>query len=99
VTLDPEGYPVIPGRYGQIEWFSRSELAVYSVHPRISKRLWATPGVRRHQTGDLEMRALFPVEGLGEVVAVIRAKPWGGPRAGAARESGRGPGQTGTSAA
>src|SRR5215831_14744486 len=74
VTADAEGYPVIPGRYGQIEWFDGQDLAVYSDHPRIFAKIWAIPGVRRHQTGDQEMRAVFLPEALEQVAGVIRAR-------------------------
>ena len=74
VTTDAEGFPVIPGRYGRIEWFDRRQLAVYSDRPRLFLKLWAIPGVRRHQTGDDEMRAIFPPEALEQVAAVIRAR-------------------------
>ncbi len=62
IQADAEGFPIIPGRYGQIEWFDGTELAVSSDRPRLFAKLWAIPGVRRHQTGDREMRAVFPVE-------------------------------------
>jgi len=78
VRLDVEGFPVIPARYGQIEWFDGADLAVYTARPRLFARIWAISGVRRHQTGDTEMRALFPPEALARVAAVIRAKRWGG---------------------
>jgi hypothetical protein len=78
VRQDAEGYPIIPGRYGQIEWFDEVELAVYCDRPRLFGKLWAIPAVRRHQTGDHEMRAVFPPEALDQVVGVIRAKRWGG---------------------
>jgi hypothetical protein len=78
VRLDAEGCPVIPGRYGQIEWFDGTDLAVYTARRRLFTRIWAIPGVRRHQTGDAEMRAIFPPEVLVHVAAVIRAKRWGG---------------------
>lgn len=78
VRQDAEGYPIIPGRYGQIEWFDEVEFAVYCSHPRLFGKLWAIPGVRRHQTGDHEMRAIFPPEALDQVAGVIRAKRWGG---------------------
>jgi len=35
-------------------------LAVYCDHPRLFRKLWAIANVRRHQTGDREMRAVFP---------------------------------------
>ena len=74
VQSDVEGYPIIAGRYGQIEWFDGRDLAVYTNRPRLFAKLWAIPGVRRHQTGDDEMRALFVPEALKEVARVIRAR-------------------------
>ena len=74
IQADAEGFPIIPGRYGHIEWFDSRELAVYSDRPRLFAKLWAIAGVRRHQTGDREMRAVFPVETLKQVAAVIRAQ-------------------------
>jgi len=74
VQLDVEGFPIIPGRYGQMEWFDGRDLAVYTNRPRLFAKLWAIPGVRKHQTGDTEMRALFPPEALERVAAVIRAR-------------------------
>ena len=73
VRADAEGFPIIPGRYGQIEWFDGQDLAVYANRPRLFARLWAIPGVKRHQTGDTEMRAVFPPEALEQVATVIRA--------------------------
>ena len=73
VRADAEGFPVIPGRYGRIEWFDGSDLAVYSDRPRLFGKLWAIPGVKRHQTGDSEMPAVFPVEALDQVARAIRA--------------------------
>jgi hypothetical protein len=73
VRADAEGFPVIPGRYGQIEWFDGRALAVYCDHPKLFRKLWAIANVRRHQTGDSEMRAVFPPEALAQVAAVIRA--------------------------
>ena len=58
---------MIPGRYGQITWSGGPELAVYCDRPRLFQRLWAIPGVRRHQTGDREMRALFPPDAIYDV--------------------------------
>jgi hypothetical protein len=69
VVLDAEGFPIIPGRYGRIEWYCdgvncwwcalprRLALAVHSDHPRVFQKLWTIPGVMRHQSGDAEMRA------------------------------------------
>jgi hypothetical protein len=74
VAFDAEGFPVIPGRYGQIEWFDGTELAVYADRPRLFARLWAIKGVRRHQTGDNEMRAVFATGALQQVARVIKAR-------------------------
>jgi hypothetical protein len=74
ITRDAEGFQVIPGRHGRIEWFDGRDLAVYSDHPRLFEKLWAIPGVRRWQTGDQEMRALFPPEALEQVAGAIRAR-------------------------
>lgn len=74
VTADAEGYPAIPGRYGRVEWFDGRDLAVYCNRPRLFVKVWAIPGVRRHQTGDQEMRATFPPEALEQVAGVIRAR-------------------------
>ena len=74
VTKDSQGFPIIPGRYGRIEWFDGRDLAVYCDRLRLFAKLWAIPGVRRHQTGDHEMRATFPPEALEQVAGVIRAR-------------------------
>src|SRR5205807_3286548 len=46
--------------------------ALYSDRPRLFEKLWAIPGVRRHQTGDTEMRAVFPPDALEQVALVIK---------------------------
>ncbi len=74
VLADAEGFPIIPGRLGQIEWHDGIDLAVYTDRPRLFAKLWAIPGVQRHQTGDREMRALFPPEALEQVAGAIRAR-------------------------
>src|SRR5947209_17792670 len=64
VRADAEGFPVIPGRYGRIEWHcdgvnchacplpGQLALAVYTDRPRLFSKIWSIPGVRRYQTGD-----------------------------------------------
>jgi hypothetical protein len=75
VKTDAEGFPIAPGRYGQLEWYGEAGVcAVWTDRPRLFSRIWAVPGVRHHQTGDREMRAIVPIEGLGAVAAVIRAR-------------------------
>jgi hypothetical protein len=67
---------VIPGRLGRIEWHDPEgrELAVYTDRPRLFARLLAVPGIRRHQTGDQELRALFPAAVLPKVAHLIKAR-------------------------
>jgi hypothetical protein len=87
VIPDSEGFPVVPGRYGHIEWYcdgadchscqlpGKLALAVHSARPRMFDKLLAIPGVRRWQTGDQEMRAVFEAPGpLAEVARVIGAR-------------------------
>jgi len=86
VVADPEGFPIILGRYGQIEWYcdgvrcwscalrGQFALAVYTDRPRLFEKLWAIPGVKRHQTGATAMRAVFPPEALEQVAAAVKAR-------------------------
>lgn len=74
VAVDVEGWPVIPGRYGQIEWYcdgiechscpmsGRFGLAVYTDRRRMIPKLAAIPAVRKYQTGDDEARLVFEPE-------------------------------------
>jgi len=109
VQADAEGFPIIPGRYGRIEWHcdgvnchscalpGQVALAVYTERPRLFSKIWSIPGVRRHQTGDSEIRAVFPVEALEQVATVIRAKRWGGTGGGCSENFRSKPGQMATS--
>ena len=74
VAQDAEGRPVIPGRYGRLEWHDERPIAAYCDRPRLFARLWAVPGVRRWQVGDHEARALVPVDRLSEVAVLIQAR-------------------------
>jgi len=76
IVLDDEGWPFIPGKYGQIECADPEgrTLAVYCDRPRLFRKLLAVAGVRRHQTGDDEIRALFSVEAFEQVARVIRVR-------------------------
>jgi hypothetical protein len=74
VIADAEGFPITPGRLGQIEYHDGRDLAAFTDRPRLHAKLWAIPGVRRHQMGDREVRAVFPPEALEQVAGVIRAK-------------------------
>jgi hypothetical protein len=71
VAAHAEGFPMISGRYGQIEWYCdgvscwscplprQVALAVHTNHSRLFQKLWAVPGITRLQSGDTEMRAVF----------------------------------------
>src|SRR5215831_10344681 len=75
VKADAEGFPIAPSRYGQLEWCGEDGFcAVWTDRSRLFARIWAVPGVRRHQTGDGELRALVPIEALAAVAAIIRAR-------------------------
>ena len=75
VKADTEGFPIASGRYGQLEWCGEDGFcAVWTDRPRLFSRIWAVPGVRRHQTGDGEMRSIVPIETLDAVAAIIRAR-------------------------
>jgi hypothetical protein len=86
VRPDAEGWPMIPARLGRIEWYCNGQdchgcplpgepaLAVHTDRPKLFPKLWVISGVRRWQTGDREMRAVFPAEALASVAAVIRAR-------------------------
>ncbi len=58
VVVDTEGWPVIPGRYGRLEYHDRTGVAISSDHPRVFDRTWAIPDIRRWQVGDQEVRGL-----------------------------------------
>jgi hypothetical protein len=76
VSADPEGYPVILGRYGQIEWFhdDGKYLAAYTTGRLARGRLLALPAVIPHQIGDEELRVLFLVDLLPEVASLLKSR-------------------------
>jgi hypothetical protein len=74
IGRDGEGLPLIPGKLGSIEWYDGVALAVYSDRPRMFGRILGIPGVRPWQRGDQELRALFAIDFLPAVAAVIQAR-------------------------
>jgi hypothetical protein len=76
VRTDAEGFPVMPGRLGRIEWHDGATLAVCTDRPRLFARLWALPHVRRWQVGDQEVRGLISVSALPTVADLIQARRW-----------------------
>jgi hypothetical protein len=74
VMHDAEGWPIVPGRLGQIEYYDGQKLAVFTHRARVHARIFAIPETERHQTGDQELRALFPPTALPEVAKAILAR-------------------------
>ena len=80
VLADPEGWPIVPGRHGQLEWHDEHTVAIYSAKMRMLARLAQLPGLRRHQIGDHEFRLLLDASGmhdsgaLGGVIRVLRLR-------------------------
>jgi len=86
VKADVEGWPIIEGRLGRIEWFcdgadchscplpAEFALAAYTDRRLMRAKLLAIPGVQPHQRGDDELRVVFRPPLLAEVARVIRAR-------------------------
>ena len=74
VVPDTEGWPLIPGRLGQIEWHDSFQVAVYTNRPAMIRRLLALPGAERHQIGDQEARILISPDAVAGAARVIRAR-------------------------
>jgi len=77
VIANAEGYPVIRGKLGDVEWYHAegTSLAAYTAGrtDRLG-RLLSLPGITRQQVGDTEIRVLFPVALLPQVADVLRAR-------------------------
>lgn len=82
VGLDAEGWPIVPGRLGQVEWIGHcsahaERLYVFTARKGIIARLLKIPRVHRWQMGDGEARMWFAAHDIGclrEVLRVIRAR-------------------------
>jgi hypothetical protein len=83
LTADADGFPMIPGRYGQVEYLGdehdtgERRLRVYTSRPRLIARLRALPGLHTQQVGDADARFWFRAgapETLTVVCCVIRAR-------------------------
>lgn len=76
VLADAEGFPIIPGRRGRIEWFHADgiDLAAYTAGRLTRGKLLALPGIMRHQVGAEEVRVLVPVAPLADVARVLGAR-------------------------
>lgn len=83
IVPDAEGFPIVPGRLGQVEWLGAAwrtgdeRLYVFTNRARMIAKLLAIPGVHKHQMGDSEARLWFgahDVACLREVCRTIRAR-------------------------
>jgi hypothetical protein len=88
VVPNGEGWPVMLGRLGTIEWFCDGvdchacslpgalALAVFTTRRRLHGPLLALPGVTRHQRGDDELRVVFlpTPELLAAAAAIIHPR-------------------------
>jgi hypothetical protein len=87
VTLDADGWPQVPGRYGRLEWRgveagagpARGPRRVYAFTPsgRMIPKLLALPGVHRWQTGDQEAAVWIAAEdtlALEAVAALLQTR-------------------------
>ena len=73
---DAEGFPMVPGAMGRIEYLGgRPEgerLHVFTDRRRIVAKLLAVPGVHRGQMGDHEARLWFAPDDAAALAAVAR---------------------------
>ena len=74
VELDAEGWPMVPGRLGRIEYHDETDVVVFTNRRRLHARLLAIPSIQPHQTGDEELRAVFPSQALPQVAKTINAR-------------------------
>jgi len=85
VTVDAEGWPVVPCRNGRIEWAGdHGRLSAFTTRMRgVFPVLARVPGVERWQTGDDEARVRFaPAPGMLKAVGAVmkpRVRRMGGP--------------------
>jgi hypothetical protein len=81
---DEEGFPIVPGAMGQIEYLGMrygpdrdgtvytERLHVFTDRARILGKLLAVPGVHRGQMGDAEARLWFAPDDAAALTAVAR---------------------------
>ena len=81
ITVDSEGWPLVQGRYGRLEWRGRPEpgqesrsprIYAYTDRKRILFKLSAVPGVRPCQTGEDEGAVSMPATDRGAILACAR---------------------------
>ena len=78
VEADDDGFPIVRGTYGRVEWYGDGVLAVFTTKRAMFGKILAVPGVRQHQRGDRELRAIwramFEPAALPDIAALIRAR-------------------------
>jgi hypothetical protein len=84
VKTDAEGWPLVPGATGQVEWYCDGvrcvacplpnvpTLAVFTAGRLTVRKLAAIPGVKCHQVGADEARFVFPAADRSIIEAVLR---------------------------
>lgn len=106
VTADAEGWPLVPGRYGRLEWrgaesaTGQHRLYAYTDRPRMIARLRALAGLHPQQIGDTE--AVFRLReddaaALRAVADLLRLRQRRAPVPGAALRFGSGAAHRATS--
>jgi len=83
VTRDPEGWPLVPARYGNLHWRGRewgtgeARVWAFADRARLVSKLLAVPGVHRWQTGDDEAAAWIAaadVDTIRTVAGLLRTR-------------------------
>ena len=81
VILNQDEEAVMPGKFGQIEWYSFNgkTLTAFTWKRRMLHKLLSLPWTVPHQVGDIEGSTTFPCDRLGEVGALLRLKRYRNP--------------------
>ena len=74
MVKEPEGWPQVLGRHGRMEWHDGVVVAAFTTGRLIRGKLLALPGVRRHQTGDRELRVLVEPHAIPAVAELLRLR-------------------------
>jgi hypothetical protein len=73
VTSDSEGWPIVSGRYGRLEYDAYA-LTAYTDRRRLHARLLAIPGITRNQRGDTELRVVLTEQAVPAVTKLFRSR-------------------------
>lgn len=78
IVADPEGWPMVPGRLGRLEWRGRewatgeARVFAFTDRARMIGKLLAVPGVRKSQIGDTEAAVSMAATDQAAIQAVAR---------------------------